>query len=150
MASIPSVKAILDSADEAPEAVVSTVQNALERSSSKISELATAGEEVIAVKVFGANPETCSPMQYGGFFLEAERDLLAQSPVPTVAIVAEAPDSYTDFLTDLPCAAMIVLDPTQDLPFLQSLTKTPLLSGHSAAQIRWEADSTFDPMAVGA
>lgn len=51
----------------------------------------------------GADPVHCSPMQYGGYYLELDRELLARwqsAPVTVVAILGAEP--YLDFVCDLP------------------------------------------------
>lgn len=63
-----------------------------------------AGADGILYRVRGAEPEYTTPMEYGGFYLECERDLL--TPVAeskTVVIAVEGgPEVYMDALSDLP------------------------------------------------
>lgn len=62
-----------------------------------------AGADGIWYHLEGADPAYCSPMQYGGHYLELDRDLLTRwqdFPLNTVAILGKEP--YLDFVCDLP------------------------------------------------
>lgn len=52
----------------------------------------------------GARAGCCSPMQYGGYYLERDRELLAEitADVTTVLAVVGGEDVFLDFVSDLP------------------------------------------------
>lgn len=50
----------------------------------------------------GASPASTTPMQYGGYFLERDRELLSAAHPPRIAFVAGTADVYFDFVGDLP------------------------------------------------
>lgn len=62
------------------------------------------GADGVSYLVFGADPDHATPMQYGGLFLEHDREVLdrAKSKGFVEAMIAPADETYYDFLTDLP------------------------------------------------
>lgn len=65
-------------------------------------------------RLVGASPEHCTPMQYGGYYLERDRELLASAPGP-VEVVVEGEAPYMDFVSDLPCSTISAAQPTGDV-----------------------------------
>lgn len=67
-----------------------------------------AGADGVFYIVTGACSEHCSPMEYGGFYLERDRELLSEaSSAPfNVLFVAGEGDVYFDFICDLPAHVM--------------------------------------------
>lgn len=74
--------------------------------------IADADGEGILYRLVGACPDHCTPMQYGGHFLEVDRELLSGATQPVIVFV-EGSDIYLDFVADLPCTTM-VWDPAQN------------------------------------
>lgn len=62
------------------------------------------GADGIFYRLHGACPKHCSPMQYGGHYLERDRELLegAAKAQLTVLFVAGKEELYIDFVSDLP------------------------------------------------
>ncbi len=62
------------------------------------------GADGIFYRLHGACPAHCSPMQYGGHYLERDRELLsgASNAVLNVLFVVGKEDLYIDFVSDLP------------------------------------------------
>ena len=62
------------------------------------------GVDGIFYRLHGANPQHCSPMQYGGYYLERDREILEEVSDATlnVLFVAGGQDLYIDFVSDLP------------------------------------------------
>jgi len=62
------------------------------------------GADGIFYRLHGANPRHCSPMQYGGHFLERDRELLCEASDASlnVLFVAGGEELYIDFVSDLP------------------------------------------------
>jgi hypothetical protein len=64
------------------------------------------GADGIFYRLYGARARHCTPMQYGGYYLEKDRDLLAdvQDAVLNVLFVVGEEDVYLDFVSDLPAS----------------------------------------------
>jgi len=62
------------------------------------------GADGIFYRLQGAEPKHCSPMQYGGHYLEADRALLERAGEAKINVLFLecGPDLYFDCLTDLP------------------------------------------------
>lgn len=65
------------------------------------------GAELIVYQLFGAEPTACTPMEYGGYYLEKDRELLTECRAfaATLLFVCSAEGAYFDFLSDLPAHA---------------------------------------------
>lgn len=65
------------------------------------------GADGILYRLHGANPEWCTPMQYGGFHLDRDRDLLESTSKGqfNILFVVGDKDVYFDFVSDLPAHA---------------------------------------------
>lgn len=63
-----------------------------------------AGADGIFYKLFGANEKFCTPMQFGGYYLETERELLqgATGAALNVLFIVGDADTFIDFVSDLP------------------------------------------------
>ncbi len=66
------------------------------------------GADGILYRLHGACAKWCSPMQYGGFYLERDRELMeaAQPLMFNVLFVAGDEEVYFDFVSDLPAQAL--------------------------------------------
>lgn len=62
------------------------------------------GADGIFYRLHGACPRHCSPMQYGGHYLELDRELLdgASQATLNILFVAGGDELYVDFVSDLP------------------------------------------------
>lgn len=62
------------------------------------------GADGIFYRLHGACPKHCSPMQYGGHYLERDRELLGEASAATINVlfVAGQEELYFDFVSDLP------------------------------------------------
>lgn len=57
----------------------------------------------VSYRLVGAEPRYCTPMQYGGFYLERDRDLLTSAKGKgVIELIVEGKDAYLDFVSDLP------------------------------------------------
>lgn len=56
----------------------------------------------VLYRLEGAHAEACTPMQYGGFFLDRDAELIAGFGKPTVVWVDAPGEAYVDFLATLP------------------------------------------------
>lgn len=66
-----------------------------------------AGADGILYRLYGARARHCTPMQYGGYYLERDRELmeLAGGSVFNMIFVVGEEDVYLDFVSDLPAHA---------------------------------------------
>ena len=82
--------------DRLSEEVKSTIEDVLRR-----------GADGILYRLHGACPRWCTPMQYGGYYLERDRELLghAKGALFNVLFVAGDEEVYFDFVSDLPAHA---------------------------------------------
>jgi hypothetical protein len=62
------------------------------------------GADGVVYVVTGAEPDHCTPMEYGGHFLERDRELLqfCRERATTVVFIEGGPETYFDFVSDLP------------------------------------------------
>lgn len=93
-------EAWLGSLSDNPEAAVPE----LERIHRSIAdEIQTAGEKIV-YRLSGVDPAKATPMQYGGLFLERDRELLALAKArgEVWLLVDAGPGAYLDFVSDLP------------------------------------------------
>jgi hypothetical protein len=72
-----------------------------------------AGADGICYEVEGASPSDCSPMQFGGYYLEVDRALMEEiSDAPlNVLWIKSTKDAYLDFVCDIPAAIFAWSDP---------------------------------------
>lgn len=69
-----------------------------------LSEALGTGADGVLYRLHGARGKWCSPMQYGGWYLERDRELLeeiADARLNVLYVVGED-DAYLDFVSDLP------------------------------------------------
>lgn len=66
-------------------------------------------DKPIVYRLTGPEPAKATPMQYGGFFLERDRELLEfAKPRGEVWLFVDAgPDAYLDFVSDLPADVFV-------------------------------------------
>jgi len=62
------------------------------------------GADGIIYRLYGARAQHCTPMQYGGYYLERDRELLdkVSDAVLNILFVVGEEDVYLDFVSDLP------------------------------------------------
>ena len=78
-----------------------------EKTEAKIAEALGAGADGIFYRLFGAEPNLSTPMQFGGLYLEQERDLLKgiMDARFNVLYVEGGEGTYLDVVSDLPAHA---------------------------------------------
>lgn len=66
-----------------------------------------AGADGILYRIYGARERHCTPMQYGGYYLERDREILETVKDATfnMIFVVGDEDVYLDFVSDLPAHA---------------------------------------------
>ncbi|MES1228216.1 MAG: hypothetical protein ABUL72_06055, partial [Armatimonadota bacterium] len=66
------------------------------------SEMASATDGVF-YRLAGCDPTHTSPMEYGGYFVPAEAAILDRASTQRIVWAESAPETYFDFLADIPC-----------------------------------------------
>lgn len=70
------------------------------------SECASARDGIL-YRLIGADSRHCTPMQYGGFYLERDREILSRAKLRGyLQIDVDGEEPYLDFIVDLPCDAL--------------------------------------------
>lgn len=87
-----------------PEGAEKELQSLVTQTELEIEMALNAKADGIFYRLQGVEPEYCTPMQYGGQYLETDRELLeaASSAKLNVLFVEGGPDLYLDFVSDLP------------------------------------------------
>lgn len=105
----------------------------------RIAEALSQGFDGILYRLAGANPTDASPMEYGGFFLERDRELLefAASATCNVLLVEPGRDAYIDFVSDLPAHifAWDIASSGIDLAAVRALRSGPLACDDAGADV---------------
>jgi hypothetical protein len=89
---------------ESPEKGNATLDAYCEEAREAIERARSNDVDGILYRLHGATAKHCSPMQYGGYYLERDRDLLqsASSLPANCLFVVGAEETYLDFVSDLP------------------------------------------------
>lgn len=85
------------------------------------------GAHGIFYRLDGAYPGVCTPMQYGGHFLEVDRELLsmAEGAQFNLVYIEGEGEIYFDFVADLPCNAFSWSSAHNEINIHQARTMTP-------------------------
>lgn len=91
---------------EDPERGAAALERYVAQTRTDIEEALGTGADGVVYCVFGAHEAACTPMQYGGFYLERDREILAEfedALFNLVFVVAEPNvQNFIDFVSDLP------------------------------------------------
>lgn len=88
-----------------PEAGNQKLDELVEKTRGAIRAALDSGADGVFYRLIGAEPSQTTPMQYGGYYLERDRELLAEvSETPSVLFIDAGEDAYMDFVSDLPAA----------------------------------------------
>ncbi len=93
---------------DSPEIGEAMLSECIEASLSDISVAKSNGAHGILYAVCGATEEHCSPMQYGGLYLERDREVLLEATkwAFVFLFVVGSENTYMDIVSDLPCDVM--------------------------------------------
>ena len=93
---------------ESPSEGARAIQKFASEVRTEIDRVLKAGADGICYMLSGACAAECSPMQYGGHFLEVDREILAGTPDGSFDILYVCGDSelYIDIVSDLPAQAI--------------------------------------------
>ncbi len=95
---------VRDELSEDPDAGERTLQGLVDLTRHEIHSALSKGADGILYLLFGAREKYTTPMEYGGHYLERDREILAEivdSAFRMVFVVGEK-DAYLDFVSDLP------------------------------------------------
>lgn len=126
---------------ESPEEGDAALQQLVAETRSEMERALAAGADGILYLVHGAHPAHCSPMQFGGFYLEVDRELLqgvAEATVNVAFIVGDA-ETYLDFVSDLPASFLVWDDASTGFSVAQmrALRTGPLGATSPDADLVW-------------
>lgn len=110
------------------------------------------GADGIAYFLHGAEPALCSPMQYGGFYLERDREILERACERGMTLLAVhgGPGTYIEIVSDLP-ATIMAWDASAtgiDADEVASIRGGLLCPGTESADIVWTAERLSGKAAV--
>ncbi|MBS1707646.1 MAG: hypothetical protein JSS65_02870 [Armatimonadetes bacterium] len=139
-ARVGNVPAFLELLKSDPEQADARLTDLVAAVSSDISAAMSHGAAGILYWIEGACPRDFTPMQYGGLFLELDRDLLtsAREKGDTVVFIADEDEPYIDVVSDLPADlfgwdAACGVSPTDIRP----LRSGRMLADHPDADVRF-------------
>jgi hypothetical protein len=105
------------------------------------------GADGILYRVYGARGLHCTPMQYGGYYLEQDRELLesVKDSLFNVVFVVGEEDVYLDFVSDLPGHAFGWDFKESKIPVseVRKMREGALLSEDPESDIRLEPGTAF-------
>lgn len=88
-----------------PEAGNQKLDELVEKVRGAIRAALASGADGVFYCLKGAEPSLSTPMQYGGYYLERDRELLAEiGDTPSAVFVDAGEGAYMDFVSDLPAA----------------------------------------------
>jgi hypothetical protein len=119
---------------ENPHSSDAILQKYKQITQSEIERSLELGVDGILYRLIGANPSHTTPMQYGGFYLETDRELLnAAKNLPCNLLYVEGQEeSYLDFVHDLPAHILAWESKLWDIEKVKHIHKGPL-----AVDIEW-------------
>lgn len=104
LAYIPNLYLKLGPLSGDPASVAERLDEAQQESLRVATDALYQGAAGVFYEIGGANAGQCTPMQYGGLYLERDREFLQAIDGATVAYVSGS-EPYLDFVSDLPASA---------------------------------------------
>lgn len=103
----------------------------------EMTEALARGADGIFYRLQGAHPGVSTPMQYGGFYLERDRELLEEVAEArlNVLFVEGGPEPYLDFVSDLPAHLMAWDDQNVDLQSVRAMRPGAIAATHEDAEV---------------
>ena len=98
-----AIRSDLDKVQDDPAAGGARLDELKSETKSQIGQRLSEGADGIFYYIDGAFPQAMSPMEYGGLFLEMDREILAEQKGLTVVYNAGKETPFADFTSDLPC-----------------------------------------------
>lgn len=90
-----------------PNAGAERLESYFESTRANLRRAFTEGADAVLYALNGAESGHCTPMQYGGFYLERDRELLEEAVClgPILLLIVGGEGTYLDFVSDLPAHA---------------------------------------------
>lgn len=87
-----------------PTGAETVLRDLVEQTEREIAIALSNGADGIFYRLQGAEPEFSTPMEYGGHYLESDREILKQSESASLNVlcIEGGPEVYMDFVSDLP------------------------------------------------
>lgn len=105
------------------------------------------GADGIIYRLYGARSRHCTPMQYGGFYLERDRELLegVKDALFNMVFVVGDEDVYLDFVSDLPAHAFGWDQKSSQIPLsdVRDMRTGALVCDDPEADIRLDPGTDF-------
>lgn len=128
-----------------PAAADETLRVLAQEARAEIEKAVRLGAGGIAYFLYGADSEHCSPMQYGGHYLEHDRELLSMAGALSLnmLVVPGGPGAYIEIVADLPAAIMAwdVRASGRSIQQVRSVFSGLLCADDPAADLLWLAGS---------
>lgn len=134
---------------EDPEAGEAKLQGYIDETRMEMKTALEFGADGVFYRLMGAHPVASTPMQYGGFYLEPDRELLGEIEDArlNVLFVEGGPEPYLDFVADLP-AHLFAWDAEVEVNLVRSMRRGALAASDPAAEVLFAADwDTIAPWA---
>lgn len=119
---------------------------------SEIDEALGKGADGVFYVVDGASADFSTPMEYGGHFLEVDREVLSEYFGARLnAVYVEGVEPYLEFVADLPAHLFgwDVVRSGRDLNFVRSIRDGAIFGSTPEADVYYNADLTLDASAAG-
>ncbi len=99
---------LMSALNESPTAGGEELSRLADKSREEIRQAMDQGADGICYMLAGAEPSQTTPMQYGGFLLELDREILEEfsGAVFNAVWVQGESEPYLEFVADLPCHAL--------------------------------------------
>lgn len=135
---VGDVPAFLDAVRQDPVEADTTLARLEQETRQAIAGAIGSGATGILYWIEGACPADFTPMQYGGLFLELDREILAdtRAKVEVVVFVADIDEAYIDFVSDLPADLFGWAGSTPEPAEIRALRPGRLLADHPTADVR--------------
>lgn len=116
----------------------------VDETSEEISRALAQGADGIFYRLRGAEPNHCTPMQYGGHYLERDREILGAIPSEKLSVlfVEGGPETYWDFISDLP-AGIFAWDKATlpiEVDAVRKMRNGPLATADPSADVLFGSD----------
>lgn len=98
---IQQVLPLVETLASEPDSAETVLDSLVEQAKNELSRATKSGAIAIYL-LYGATPRHTTPMEYGGHFLERDREILASEPEAFKMILVVGDDAYLDFVSDLP------------------------------------------------
>lgn len=128
---------------EEPDAGQAELEQLVSVTKTDIEQAILAGADGIFYRLKGAEPAFSTPMEYGGFYLERDRELLQEVEEArlNVLYVEGGPETYLDFVSDLPAHVFAFGSAEQSIDSIRQMRQGALAGPDPACEITFIIES---------